>query len=152
MFVTQKWQWNLTFLCPWNTITSSWDTIHKTAHRWTDNPEEIKIPEYKIVESVLMEWFWQKLVFSSLCSSKTEESTAQQLNVESKPPNGWMDKSEKHSGTVYRTAGWKSCSINYKAASWRDIIMPLYCTVVGSLPLMPPDALQPKAYCTNPGL
>ena len=28
----------------------------------------------------------------------------------------------------------------------------LYCIVVGSLWLMPPDALQPKAYCTNPGL
>ena len=28
----------------------------------------------------------------------------------------------------------------------------LCCTVVGSRRLMPPDALQPKAYCTNPGL
>ena len=28
----------------------------------------------------------------------------------------------------------------------------LYCIVVGSRRLMPPDALQPKAYCTNPGL
>ena len=28
----------------------------------------------------------------------------------------------------------------------------LYCIVVGSRQLMPPDALQPKAYCTNPGL
>ena len=28
----------------------------------------------------------------------------------------------------------------------------LYCIVVGSQQLMPPDALQPKAYCTNPGL
>ena len=28
----------------------------------------------------------------------------------------------------------------------------LYCTVVGSRRLIPPDALQPKAYCTNPGL
>ena len=28
----------------------------------------------------------------------------------------------------------------------------LYCIVVGSQRLMPPDALQPKAYCTNPGL
>ena len=28
----------------------------------------------------------------------------------------------------------------------------LYCTVVGSRRLMPLDALQPKAYCTNPGL
>ena len=27
-----------------------------------------------------------------------------------------------------------------------------YCIVVGSRRLMPPDALQPKAYCTNPGL
>ena len=26
------------------------------------------------------------------------------------------------------------------------------CYVVGSRQLMPPDALQPKAYCTNPGL
>ena len=26
------------------------------------------------------------------------------------------------------------------------------CYVVGSQRLMPPDALQPKAYCTNPGL
>ena len=26
------------------------------------------------------------------------------------------------------------------------------CIVVGSRRLMPPDALQPKAYCTNPGL
>ena len=28
----------------------------------------------------------------------------------------------------------------------------LYCTVLGSRRLMPPDALQPKAYCANPGL
>ena len=28
----------------------------------------------------------------------------------------------------------------------------LYCIVVGSRRLMPPDALQPKAYFTNPGL
>ena len=28
----------------------------------------------------------------------------------------------------------------------------LYCIVVGSRRLMPPDALQPRAYCTNPGL
>ena len=28
----------------------------------------------------------------------------------------------------------------------------LYCTVVESRRLMPLDALQPKAYCTNPGL
>ena len=28
----------------------------------------------------------------------------------------------------------------------------LYCTVVGSRRLTPPNALQPKAYCTNPGL
>ena len=31
-----------------------------------------------------------------------------------------------------------------------DIV--LYCIVVGSRRLMPPDALQPKAYCTNSGL
>ena len=28
----------------------------------------------------------------------------------------------------------------------------LFCIVVGSRRLMPLDALQPKAYCTNPGL
>ena len=28
----------------------------------------------------------------------------------------------------------------------------LYCIAVGSRRLMPPDAMQPKAYCTNPGL
>ena len=28
----------------------------------------------------------------------------------------------------------------------------LYCIVVGYWRLMPPDALQPKTYCTNPGL
>ena len=28
----------------------------------------------------------------------------------------------------------------------------MLCYVVGSRRLMPPDALQPKAYCTNPGL
>ena len=28
----------------------------------------------------------------------------------------------------------------------------LYFIVVGSRRLIPPDALQPKAYCTNPGL
>ena len=28
----------------------------------------------------------------------------------------------------------------------------LYCVVVGSRRLMPPDALDPKAYCTNLGL
>ena len=28
----------------------------------------------------------------------------------------------------------------------------LYCIVVGSRRLMPPDTLQPKVYCTNPGL
>ena len=28
----------------------------------------------------------------------------------------------------------------------------LCCIVVGSRRLMPPDALQPNAYCTNPGL
>ena len=28
----------------------------------------------------------------------------------------------------------------------------LYCIVVGSRRLIPPDALQPKAYCTIPGL
>ena len=27
----------------------------------------------------------------------------------------------------------------------------MYCIVVGSVLLMAPDALQPKAYCTNPG-
>ena len=36
------------------------------------------------------------------------------------------------------------------------VFMPLACEtcmyVVGSRRLMPPDALQPKAYCTNPGL
>ena len=31
-------------------------------------------------------------------------------------------------------------------------IIVLYCTVVGSRRLTPPDALQPKAYCTKPGL
>ena len=33
--------------------------------------------------------------------------------------------------------------------SWQRIH---YCIVVGSRRLMPPDALQPKAYCTNTGL
>ena len=33
-----------------------------------------------------------------------------------------------------------------------SVSIALYCNVVGSLQLMPPDALQPKAYCTNPGL
>ena len=28
----------------------------------------------------------------------------------------------------------------------------LYCIVIGSQRLMPPDALQPKAYCINPGI
>ena len=28
----------------------------------------------------------------------------------------------------------------------------LYCIGVGSRRVVPPDALQPKAYCTNPGL
>ena len=28
----------------------------------------------------------------------------------------------------------------------------LYCIVLGSRRLVPPDALQPKAFCTNPGL
>ena len=28
----------------------------------------------------------------------------------------------------------------------------MLCYVVGSRRLMPPDALQPKTYCTNPGL
>ena len=28
----------------------------------------------------------------------------------------------------------------------------IVCIAVGSRRLMPPDALQPKAYCTNPGL
>ena len=28
----------------------------------------------------------------------------------------------------------------------------LYCIVVGSRRIVPPDALQSKAYCTNPGL
>ena len=31
-------------------------------------------------------------------------------------------------------------------------VMVLYCIVVGSRRLMLLDALQPKAYCTNPGL
>ena len=31
-------------------------------------------------------------------------------------------------------------------------IKQLYCIAAGSRRLMPPDALQPKAYCTNPGL
>ena len=34
---------------------------------------------------------------------------------------------------------------------WRQPVV-LYCIVVGSRRLMPPEALQPKAYCTNPGL
>ena len=33
-----------------------------------------------------------------------------------------------------------------------DFLMVLYCTVEGSRLLMPLDALQPKAYCTDPGL
>ena len=32
------------------------------------------------------------------------------------------------------------------------VVIVLYCIVVGSRRLMPPDALQPKAYCTIPGL
>ena len=36
-------------------------------------------------------------------------------------------------------------------ASWPETKV-LYCIVEGSRRLMPPDALQPKAYCTNPGL
>ena len=31
-------------------------------------------------------------------------------------------------------------------------LLGLYCILVGSRRLMPPDALQPKAYCTNHGL
>ena len=34
----------------------------------------------------------------------------------------------------------------------RDVRGVLYFIVVGSRRLMPPDAPQPKAYCTNPGL
>ena len=33
-----------------------------------------------------------------------------------------------------------------------DQCVVLYCIMVGSRRVMPPDALQPKAYCTNPGL
>ena len=40
--------------------------------------------------------------------------------------------------------------------TFRNTVLPfkriLYCIVVGYLGLMPSDALQPKAYCTNPGL
>ena len=35
---------------------------------------------------------------------------------------------------------------------FQDFFCALYCIVVGSRRLMPPDGLQPKAYCTNPGL
>ena len=37
-----------------------------------------------------------------------------------------------------------------KSVSLPSLVM--LCYVVGSRRLMPPDALQPKAYCTNPGL
>ena len=34
----------------------------------------------------------------------------------------------------------------------KNNIRVMYCIVVGSRRIMPADALQPKAYCTNPGL
>ena len=47
----------------------------------------------------------------------------------------------------------------YEAQFCRDVSVKvnvrslvLYCIVVGSRRLVPPGALQPKAYCTNPGL
>ena len=32
------------------------------------------------------------------------------------------------------------------------VLLLLHCILVGSRRLMPSDTLQPKAYCTNPGL
>ena len=40
-------------------------------------------------------------------------------------------------------------STNYRMQTRIHIV---YCIMVGSRRLMPPDALQPKAYCTNLGL
>ena len=42
---------------------------------------------------------------------------------------------------------WHSYSLTHTKC-----IIVLYCIVVGSRRLMPPNALQPKAYCTHPGL
>ena len=58
--------------------------------------------------------------------------------------------------TVFRvmthaTVLYKSSS-NALTENCRVMIIKMYCIVVGSRRLVPPDALQPKAYCTNPGL
>ena len=42
-------------------------------------------------------------------------------------------------------------SLDCAAVSTPRIVLP-YCIVVGFRRLMLPDALQPKVYCTNPGL
>ena len=55
---------------------------------------------------------------------ETHSITFQALNVCDQPPSSVLQESDRA----------------------------ILCIVVGSRRLMPPDALQPKAYCTNPGL
>ena len=43
-------------------------------------------------------------------------------------------------------------TISHKRHDFRKMISNTYIYVIGSRRLMPPDALQLKAYCTNPGL
>ena len=52
----------------------------------------------------------------------------------------------------YFTYEEKRLNIFFKNTACRLWLHVLYCIVVGSRRLMPPDALQPKAYCTNHGL
>ena len=67
----------------------------------------------------------------------------------------------KNFSGLSRTAVATECpceSLDYTltvcVAVYLEVLRPvqLYCIVVGSRRLMPPDALQPKVYCTNPGL
>ena len=46
---------------------------------------------------------------------------------------------------------WNICVWRQWDRTHDALVLP-YCIVVGSRRIMPPDALQPKAYCTNPGL
>ena len=55
---------------------------------------------------------------------------------------------------IFRELHYKGWVYRYitKVRESKQRFIVLYCIVVGSRRLMPPHALQPKAYCTNPGL
>jgi len=51
-----------------------WDRVHKTAHKWTAEPEATNSQTWK-AESILMEWFWQN------CRSIYQQNNISTVNV-----------------------------------------------------------------------